>query len=302
VAPYRSIEPRQVERVVNYKFHALNADRWREGRVFLLGDAAHMMPPFAGQGLNSGIRDAGNLAWKIAEVVHGKAPDAVLDSYESERKPHAQATIELSVRLGSVVMTTSPRAATHRDAAARSALATADGRAFFEEMRYRPLARYRTGLVLDGPRLEAPGVGGASALIGTALGQPLVFDTSSRRQLRLDDALGAGWSILGIDIEPADWERVRTLSDLTEASRWQVPLSDSLPRPVDTAGVLVDLDGGLYREFAPLHGCFVLLRPDRFIAAAWQPEDSGAVTSAAASWRTAVPSGFRPAPEPQLIP
>jgi 3-(3-hydroxy-phenyl)propionate hydroxylase len=297
VAPYRSIEPHQVERVVNYKFNALNADKWRSGRVFLLGDAAHMMPPFAGQGLNSGIRDAGNLAWKIAEVVHGKASDEVLDSYESERKPHAQATIGLSVRLGSVVMTTSARAAAHRDAAARSALATVDGRAFFEEMRYRPLARYRTGLVVGS---SEPGA--ATDLIGTAPGQPLVFDTGSRRPLRLDDALGDGWSILGIDVEPADWDRVQTLSQLTESGRWQVPLSDSLPRPVDTAGVLVDLDGGLYREFEPFRGCFVLLRPDRFIASTWRPEDSAAVTSAVTPWRAAVLSGFRPAPEPQLIP
>jgi 3-(3-hydroxy-phenyl)propionate hydroxylase len=298
VAPYRSITPEQVERAVNYKFNAVNADRWREGRVFLLGDAAHMMPPFAGQGLNSGVRDAGNLAWKIAEVVHGKAADAVLDSYESERKPHAQATIGLSVRLGSVVMTTSARAAAHRDAAARSALATTEGRAFFEEMRYRPLARYRTGLVLE----NSPGGDGAADLVGSALGQPLVFDTGSRRPLRLDQALGDGWSILGIDVAPDDWDRVRTLSALTEASRWQVPLTDSVPRPVETTGVLVDLDGGLYREFEPFRGRFILLRPDRFIAAAWRPEDSAAVTSAITAWRTAVPSGYRPAPEPQLIP
>jgi 3-(3-hydroxy-phenyl)propionate hydroxylase len=297
VAPYRSITPEQVERVVNYKFNAVNADRWREGHIFLLGDAAHMMPPFAGQGLNSGIRDAGNLAWKIAEVIHGKAPDAVLDSYESERKPHAQATIGLSVRLGSVVMTTSTRAAAHRDAAARSALATVDGRAFFEEMRYRPLARYRTGLVVGS---SEPGA--VTDLIGTAPGQPLAFDTGSRLPLRLDNALGDGWSILGIDIEPADWGQVQTLSQLTEASRWQVPLSDSLPCPVDAAGVLVDLDGGMYREFEPFRGCFVLLRPDRFIAAAWRPEDSSAVTSAVTAWRTAVPARVNPTREPQLIP
>lgn len=296
VAPYRSITPGQVERVVNYKFNAVNADRWREGRVFLLGDAAHMMPPFAGQGLNSGIRDAGNLAWKIAEVVHGKAADAVLDSYESERRPHAQATIGLSVRLGSVVMTTSARAAAHRDAAARAALATADGRAFFEEMRYRPQARYGTGLVVSSSELDG------ADLIGTAPGQPLVFDTGRRRPLRLDDALGDGWSILGVAVESVRWDGVRALSELTEAVRWQVPLSDdSLPAPVDSAGVLLDLDGGMYREFEPFRGCFVLLRPDRFIAAAWRPEDSAAVTSAVTSWRTAPAPGFRRAPEPQLI-
>jgi len=297
VAPYRSIKPEQVERVVNYKFNALNADTWRSGRVFLLGDAAHMMPPFAGQGLNSGIRDAGNLAWKIAEVVHGKATDEVLDSYESERKPHAQATIELSVRLGSVAMTASARAATHRDAAARTALATVDGRAFFEEMRYRPLACYKTGLVVGSPELE-----GVGEVIGTALGQPLAFDIDSRRTLRLDDALGDGWSIFGIDVEPASWNSARALAQLTEASLWQVPLFDELPRRVDDTGILLDLDGGLYHEFEPFHGCFVLLRPDRFVAAAWRPDDTAAVTLAVASWRTMAPVRSRRAPASLLIP
>ncbi|RAX44538.1 monooxygenase [Arthrobacter sp. AQ5-06] len=303
VAPYRRITAEQVERAVNYRFNAVNADRWRAGRVFLLGDAAHMMPPFAGQGLNSGIRDAGNLAWKIAEVVNGKAPDAVLDSYESERKPHAQATIGLSVRLGSVVMTTSARAAAHRDAAARCALDTPDGRAFFEEMRYRPLARYRTGLVINNPATEDPAISGALELVGTAPGQPLVFDTASRRPRRLDDVLGTDWAILGVDVEPGGWNLVRRLSELTEAARWQVTLSDSLPRPVDNAGVLLDLDGGLYREFEPFRGCFVLLRPDRFIAAVWRPEDTPTIISAVTSWRTRIsnPADLRPAPEPQLI-
>lgn len=297
VAPYRSIEPEHVERAVNYKFNALNADNWRSGSVFLLGDSAHMMPPFAGQGLNSGIRDAGNLAWKIADVVQGRAPDAVLNSYESERKPHAQAMIGLSVRLGSVAMTTSPRVAAHRDAAARSALASVDGRAFFEEMQYRPQARYRAGLVL-----ETASENGAAALVGTALGRPLVFDTGSRRTLRLDDALGDGWSILGIDVEPGSWSSVRMLSQLTAASRWQVPLADDLPRPVENAGVLVDLDGGLYREFEPFRGCYVLLRPDRFVAAAWLPKDSAQITSAVASWRTVASSDSRPISETQLVP
>ena len=96
VAPYRSIRPDQVERAVAYRFHALNAESWRRGRVFLLGDAAHMMPPFAGQGLNTGIRDAANLTWKIAEAVTHGGTDALLDSYELERKPHAAAVIASS--------------------------------------------------------------------------------------------------------------------------------------------------------------------------------------------------------------
>lgn len=90
-------------RAVPYRFHALLAERWRggpDGRVFLAGDAAHMMPPFMGQGLCSGVRDAVNLAWKLAEVVHGEPNDALLDTYERERARHTEAVIALSIEAG----------------------------------------------------------------------------------------------------------------------------------------------------------------------------------------------------------
>jgi len=93
----------QLMRSVPYRFHALVADAWRtgrDGRVFLAGDAAHMMPPFMGQGLCSGVRDAANLAWKLAEVVHGQAPGELLDTYEAERRPHVEAVTALSIEAG----------------------------------------------------------------------------------------------------------------------------------------------------------------------------------------------------------
>src|SRR5262249_16049397 len=88
VRPYRALAPSGVVRQTVSRFHALVASHWQEGRVFLLGDAAHMMPPFAGQGMNSGARDADNLAWKIAEVVQGRAGPELLATYEVERRPH----------------------------------------------------------------------------------------------------------------------------------------------------------------------------------------------------------------------
>ncbi|CAN3131692.1 bifunctional 3-(3-hydroxy-phenyl)propionate/3-hydroxycinnamic acid hydroxylase [Mycobacterium sp. smrl_JER01] len=89
-----------VMRVAEYTFRAQIADRWRRGNIFLLGDAAHLTPPFIGQGLGAGLRDAMNLAWKIAAVHHrGLAPSA-LDSYEAERRPHARAMIALALNIG----------------------------------------------------------------------------------------------------------------------------------------------------------------------------------------------------------
>ena len=90
-------------RAATYRFHALEAERWRDGDVFLAGDAAHQMPPFMGQGLCSGVRDAANLAWKLAEVVQGRAPDALLESYEAERRPHVAAVTAMSIEAGRLI-------------------------------------------------------------------------------------------------------------------------------------------------------------------------------------------------------
>ncbi|MQY29257.1 bifunctional 3-(3-hydroxy-phenyl)propionate/3-hydroxycinnamic acid hydroxylase MhpA [Nocardia aurantia] len=87
-------------RAAEYTFRACVADRWRDRRILLLGDAAHLTPPFIGQGLGSGMRDAANLAWKLAGVLHGDLPEDSLDSYQTERKPHAAALIRLAVGMG----------------------------------------------------------------------------------------------------------------------------------------------------------------------------------------------------------
>src|SRR5262249_2965891 len=117
-----------VIRAVVYTFHALIASPWRQGPVFLLGDAAHQMPPFLGQGMCSGIRDAANLAWKIDLVLRGVAGERIFDSYESERSPHVRTIIETAVRAGSVIQTTDPAVAAARDAQLLGARAPLIGR------------------------------------------------------------------------------------------------------------------------------------------------------------------------------
>ncbi|WP_063002321.1 bifunctional 3-(3-hydroxy-phenyl)propionate/3-hydroxycinnamic acid hydroxylase MhpA [Nocardia mikamii] len=94
---YESLE---LVRVAEYTFRAQLADRWRKGRVFLLGDAAHLTPPFIGQGMGAGVRDAANLSWKLAGVLRGELSAAVLDTYERERKPHARRMIRLAQLTG----------------------------------------------------------------------------------------------------------------------------------------------------------------------------------------------------------
>lgn len=105
----------RLERKAVYTFRARIAQRWRQGPVLLAGDAAHQTPPFAGQGMCAGLRDAANLAWKLASVIKGQAPDALLDSYQVEREPHVRATIAMAIMMGRMVCTISPWSAFVRD-------------------------------------------------------------------------------------------------------------------------------------------------------------------------------------------
>ena len=115
VQQYKKYRAFQIERKAVYTFHARVADRWRRDRVFLAGDAAHLMPPFAGQGMNGGMKDAVNLAWKLAAVLKGQAQEAILDTYEVERAPVVRQMVEVSRRLGAVIMPTNPIIAAARD-------------------------------------------------------------------------------------------------------------------------------------------------------------------------------------------
>lgn len=260
--PHRNIRPEQVQRAVVYRFNAVNADEWRRGNIFLMGDAAHMMPPFAGQGLNSGIRDAANLCWKIAGVLDGTLEERVLSTYEAERRPHVDSTIHISERLGRVVMTTSKRLATSRDRIIRRMLETDDGRNYLQQMRYRPANAITDGLVRSGD------IGA-----GIAVAQPRVFDAAASKVRMLDELAGRGWTTIGVDVPAEAWTDAEFVCAMTRARRLHVVVEQTLPNAIANARVLVDVDGGLVREFEPYRGRFLLMRPDRLIAASWTPGD-----------------------------
>ena len=178
--PWIAGERAEIERAVVYTFHARTAARWRVGPVLLAGDAAHLMPPFAGQGFSSGARDAANLAWKLDAVLHG-APDRLLDTYEAERRPHATSMQKLAVRWGGVVQTADPRLGALRD----GALSLLDRSRVLEWTRehVKPLPTYCRGAFACAPhRLPF------RRTVGALYPQPE----------RLDDRLGRGWAAVSL--------------------------------------------------------------------------------------------------------
>ncbi|WP_067735842.1 bifunctional 3-(3-hydroxy-phenyl)propionate/3-hydroxycinnamic acid hydroxylase MhpA [Novosphingobium naphthalenivorans] len=116
VAPWNCADRMTIERKAIYRFHGLVAEDWKVGRILLAGDAAHQMPPFAGQGMCSGIRDTVNLAWKLAWVIRGDAGDALLDTYQTEREPHVRSIIETAIAMGKIICLQDEVAAAARDA------------------------------------------------------------------------------------------------------------------------------------------------------------------------------------------
>jgi flavoprotein hydroxylase len=170
----------RLERHAVYTFQARYAEQWRAGRVLLAGDAAHQMPPFAGQGMCAGIRDAANLAWKLDLVLGGLAPDALLETYGEERLPSARGAIEFSIELGKVICVPDPAEAAARDEA---------------------MAATVTGELTEAP--ELPGIdGGLIHPHAPHAGRLFLQGTLGGQWF--DDVAGAGWRLVTVDTVTLD--------------------------------------------------------------------------------------------------
>lgn len=172
-------------RAAAYRFHGLVAARWRAGRVLLAGDAAHMTPPFMAQGMVQGLRDAANLAWKLARVLRHAAPDALLDSYQIERKPHVEATTRSAIALGRVICERDPAAAAARDA---QALAAAPDGVVPTTIRQSMLPDLTAGVIAAG----SPGA-------GSLFPQPRVRCAGGTEARWLDDVSAATVRVLALE-------------------------------------------------------------------------------------------------------
>ena len=188
LSPWLKPEQATLVRTAIYTFHSLLTQHWRQGRLLLAGDSAHQTPRFLGQGMCAGIRDAANLAWKLHCVCRG-APEALLDTYASERMPHVSDFIATAVKLGNIIQSTDPLVAAQRD--------------------QQFLAQGPQEIVNLSPPL-GPGFHQGLGLAGQITAQPRLSDGRL-----LDDALGQGFAV--VTAQAMDTSRVpaQTLNDLT---------------------------------------------------------------------------------------
>lgn len=239
ISEFGGSHPTEIERSLVYTFHARMAERFRSGRVLLAGDAAHVMPPFAGQGLNSGIRDAANLAWKLAAVCQGQAADTLLDSYEAERREHTAKMTKMANQLGAAIMPTSPVRAIIRDVVMKS---------LWRIPPYR--RRFEGGEMLPNPSVAGSPLvnAGAGKRVGEMIPQPWIGEDADKR--RLDDLLGHGFAAIGVNCDPRAAFSADGLATLDRLGTAFVPLGEASKHLAQWSGMAAGV---------------LLVRPDRFL-------------------------------------
>ncbi|MFC7485662.1 bifunctional 3-(3-hydroxy-phenyl)propionate/3-hydroxycinnamic acid hydroxylase [Knoellia sp. CPCC 206453] len=248
-------ENARLERHAVYTFRGRWTREWRSGRVFLAGDAAHLMPPFLGQGLCAGLRDARALTWRLDLVRRGLADESVLDSYGSERRQHVREIIEEAVSIGRVICELDPVRAADRDAAMRAQLADPDA------LTVEP----------PHPRLGEPSITRPSAGVEGRLSVQGRVEVGGRTSL-LDDVVGASWQLIGLDVDPTALATAEQLAWFAELGGTVTSLRDD--------GQVRDVDG-TYAQWFRAHGCTVVLaRPDFYVYAAGRLDEVPQMLSA----------------------
>ncbi|MFC6671506.1 bifunctional 3-(3-hydroxy-phenyl)propionate/3-hydroxycinnamic acid hydroxylase [Marinobacterium aestuariivivens] len=259
-----------------YTHNARLAGRFRVDNILLAGDAAHIMPVWQGQGYNSGIRDANNLAWKLAMVVKGLADPSLLDTYELERRDHARAMIDLSVTAGHVLAPPKRWMGTVRDGISWLLNYLPPIKRYFLEMRFKPMPQYTEGaLVAAAPALK-------QSPVGRMFIQPKVHTEDGDRVL-LDDVIGNRFAIIAWGTDPtwglsqeqvAYWQQLGACF-IQVLPSVQLEAGTEAPDGVTRLG---DADGRLKEWFGNYPASVAVLRPDRFVAALAIPQTLGVVS------------------------
>jgi 3-(3-hydroxy-phenyl)propionate hydroxylase len=261
LAPWCNVDHIRIERTAVYRFQAREARAFSKGRCFLAGDAAHVTPPFAGQGLVAGLRDVANLAWKLAWVVRGDADESILDSYDAERRPHAKKIINLARFLGALVMPGNRAAAFVVHGLMSAIRLLPAGRRLFEDLKVKPENTFDSGLFWRDKRAER-------LRAGSTLPQGWVRTGIGSAPILSDDALGLHWALIGIGVDPAARVRPDQLERWQRAGGkvWQWCHRSQAQHLGAAAQRLEALDEALLPRRAPL-GWTVVVRPDRCVMA-----------------------------------
>ncbi|MEU3512776.1 FAD-dependent monooxygenase [Streptomyces longwoodensis] len=277
LAPWTgSIPEHQLEvvRMARYTFRAQVADHWRQDRVFLLGDAAHLTPPFIGQGLGAGLRDAHNLIWKLARVLRGHSAEALLDTYERERRPHTVHMIRTAVVIGQVMTSGHPAARLLR----RVGLAVGRHTKLLSQALLNTLSPPLHGGTLT-HRAATPPWG---PLPGELAPQPPV-QTMGGDPVRLDDILGDGFSLVASRPLTPDEDR---LARALPARIIRVVTAGTQHTGEENGRCVIDTTGALHRW---LRGGAALLRPDHVVLAAHHGKN-GSLMESAHAWASILSS------------
>ncbi|MCI2809161.1 bifunctional 3-(3-hydroxy-phenyl)propionate/3-hydroxycinnamic acid hydroxylase MhpA [Eoetvoesiella caeni] len=243
IRPWMAPDDADLIRQIIYTFKSGLASQWSKDRVFLVGDAAHLMPPFLGQGMCSGVRDAKNLAWKLDLVLKDKADAALLETYQQERSPHVKEIIDLAVQVGKISCMVDPEAAEARDQAFRDGAVPPPP----------PFPILRDGLIDHSA--EAHSVTGELGPQGQVrhLG----------KEGRCDDVLGLGWQLISnFDVDELLSDGSRELLQLLETRVIRpIPVVDE----PNVADAVVDIDGTYFRYFSANNVSAILVRPDFYV-------------------------------------
>ena len=235
-----------------YRFHALLGESWRDRRVFLMGDAVHQTPPFLGQGLCAGIRDASNLAWKLALVLRGNAGDALLDSYEIERKPHVRSIVASAKEFGKIIGELDPSAAVARDEGLRAELKS--GKA--ETIRQKFIPDLASGLIA--PR---------NKLAGKLFVQPRVRAADGNVR-RLDDLLKQEFALVAATPEAMSWMSEAFLPCWQQLGGERVVIAGSGESSTrEGIATFVETDGVFSNWMRENQVSAAIVRPDRYVFA-----------------------------------
>ncbi len=259
LAPWIDAKDLSIERHAVYRFHARCCDQFQQGRVFLAGDAAHITPPFVGQGLVAGLRDVANLAWKLAWVIHGYSSPKILDSYDQERRPHAKKMIALAKMMGHLVMPRSALLAVAVHGAMKSIRVIPPAKTFFEELKIKPANSFQQGLFIKSTLKSKFQHGGQMPQGHVQLrSNPLTTCLS-------DKVLGDALTIVGVGVDPL------TVLDQAIKDQWtkmggqflHLTHRDIIEQSLDPCSNVAIIKDGFISDIS--QDKIIVIRPDRVI-------------------------------------